>query len=104
MNYNFLFTVVNGKTRAVPSIKDLHISKGRIVHAALYFPVAADDKVNVVIEHHSSQILPANPDGYYYGDQIILDFPDSVPVNEAPLTSASVCVVSLAGAGMILPR
>ena len=84
MNYNFLFTVVNGTTRAEPSTKDLHISKGRIVHAALYFPAAANDAVNVVIEYHGLQILPAIPDGYYYADAIVLDFPDCVPINEAP--------------------
>lgn len=84
MNYNFLFTVVNGTTRAAPSTKDMHVSKGRIVHAALYFPAAANDVVNVVIEHHGSQILPANPDGYYYGDLTILEFPDCVVIGEAP--------------------
>jgi len=84
MNYNFLFTVVNGTTRSAPSIKDLHITPGRIVHAALYFPEAANDAVNVVIEHHGSQILPANPDGYYYADLMMLQFPDCVPIAQPP--------------------
>jgi hypothetical protein len=84
MNYNFLFTVVNGTTRAAPSLKDLHISKGRIVHAALYFPAAANDAVNVVIEHHGSQLFPANPDGYYYADLMLLEFPDCVLIDSPP--------------------
>lgn len=84
MNYNFPFTVTHSTTRATAVTQDCKISKGRIVHMAFYFPASADDVVNVQIEHHGSQMFPANPDGYYTGDLKILEFPDCVLVSEAP--------------------
>lgn len=84
MNYNFLFTVVNGTTHESPSRLNMHIAKGTIIQAGIYFPILANDTVNIQIDHHGSQILPANPDGYYFGDQTLPTFPDCIPITQAP--------------------
>ena len=84
MNYNYAFLIVNGTTRTDPSRIDMRISKGRIVNVSLYFPLASGDKVAVQIEHHASQIFPANPDGYYFSTLTRLDIPDCVNISEQP--------------------
>jgi len=84
MNYNFPFTITGSTSRSTAVTKDLHLSKGRIVHASVYFPEGANDVTHVQFEHHGSQILPANPDGDYCADLYLIEFPDCVPLTEPP--------------------
>ena len=84
MNFNFAFTVTGSTTRSTRVSQDLHISPGRITHVGIYFPSGADDVTHIQIEHHGSQVFPANPDGDYCADLMAIDFPDSVDILEAP--------------------
>lgn len=70
MQYSIPVTVQPSHTITNPIYVSAHFGAGILRKVDLFFPPGPAGLVRISIFHENRQILPTNPDGSYYGDNI----------------------------------
>jgi hypothetical protein len=73
MHYNYSVTINPVNTALNPVEQELGISTGVLTKMTLHFPPGCAGTVNCYLADGPYQLLPQNPDGYYTGDDQVIE-------------------------------
>lgn len=75
MHYSYVLIVEPTNTVSSPAYVEMKLHAGIIRRVQIQFPRGPNFTVRCIITNGVVQLLPTNPDGYYRGDNIVIDAP-----------------------------
>jgi hypothetical protein len=84
MQFTYPIEVSPNTTKAAPERLEIKLCIGIIQKVSIYFPWGCAGLVGLRILHYEHQLYPTNPDDWYTGNEIYIEFDDEYPILEGP--------------------
>lgn len=84
MQFNYPATVEPNTAKSDPYRLPIKLCVGVVQKASVYFPWGCAGLVGVRILHYEHQLYPTNPDEWFVGNEILIEFEDEYLIVEGP--------------------